>query len=65
MKKLYLSEEKKISGVCGGLGEYFEIDPTLIRLGLIVLTVLTGIVPGILGYIVAVIIIPKHPKKKV
>lgn len=59
MKKLYLSKDKKIAGVCGGVGEYFDIDPTLIRLGLIVLTVLTGILPGIIGYIIAVIIIPK------
>lgn len=59
MKKLYLSDDKKISGVCGGIGEYFDIDPTLIRLGVIVLTLMTGILPGIFGYILAVIIIPK------
>ena len=60
-KKLYRSErDKKIAGVCGGIGTYLDIDPTLIRLGWIVLTVLTGIVPGITGYIIAAIIIPKE-----
>lgn len=64
MKILYLSEEKKIAGVCGGIGEYFELDPTLVRLGMIVLTVLTGIIPGIISYIVAAIIIPTKPQAK-
>jgi phage shock protein C len=58
MKKLYLSNDKKVFGVCGGVGEYFDIDPTLIRLGMIVITVLTGMLPGIIGYVVAGIIIP-------
>jgi phage shock protein C len=62
MKKMYLSsDDYKISGVCGGVGEYFNIDPTLIRLGVIVVTILTGILPGIIGYVLAVIIIPKKP----
>ena len=69
MKKLYLSKDKKISGVCGGIGEYFEIDPTLIRLGWIIMTILTGIVPGIIAYVIATIVIPtkvitKTPKVK-
>lgn len=61
-KKLYRSmQDKKIAGVCGGLGIYFDIDPTLIRLGWIVLTVLTGIVPGVVGYLIAAIVMPKEP----
>ena len=65
MKILYKSSDDfKISGVCGGVGEYFDIDPTLIRLGMIILTILTGVVPGIIGYVVAVIIIPKNPTVK-
>jgi phage shock protein C len=59
MKQLYLSDNKKLFGVCGGLGEYFESDPTLIRLAWIVLTVLTGVVPGIIGYIIAALVIPR------
>jgi phage shock protein C len=59
MKRLHLSAtDKKLSGVCGGIGEYFDIDPTLVRLGWIVLTILTGIVPGIVGYIIAALVIP-------
>lgn len=62
MKKLYLSgRDKKLSGVCGGIGEYFEVDSTLVRLAWIILTVLTGIVPGIIAYIVAAIVVPKRP----
>jgi phage shock protein C len=60
MKKLFLSEDKKLLGVCGGIGEYFEIDPSLIRLGWIVITILTGVVPGVIAYFVAAAIIPKH-----
>ncbi|HOM01457.1 MAG TPA: PspC domain-containing protein [Acetivibrio sp.] len=60
MKKLYLSNsDKMISGVCGGLAEYFEIDSTLIRLIAVIATVLTGFVPGIGIYIAAMIIVPK------
>jgi phage shock protein C len=58
MKRLYLSRDKKISGVCGGIGEYFEIDSSLVRLGWIIMTVLTGVVPGIIAYVVAAIVIP-------
>jgi phage shock protein C len=58
MKKLYLSKNKKVSGVCGGIGEYFDIDPSIIRLAWIVMTILTGIAPGIIAYIVAAIVIP-------
>ena len=60
MKRLYLSDsDKKLSGVCGGIGDYFEIDPTLIRLVWILVTILTGILPGIVAYIIAAIIMPK------
>lgn len=60
MKKLYLSTDKKISGVCGGIGEYYGADPSLIRLGWIIVTVLTGVVPGILAYILAALVIPRR-----
>jgi phage shock protein C len=60
-KKLYLSSnDKKISGVCGGIGKYFGVDSTLIRLVWIVTTVLTGIIPGIIGYIIAAIVMPNE-----
>ena len=59
-KKLYRSRTNKmLCGVCGGIGEYFNIDPTLIRL-LFVLFGCTG--GGILANIIAAIIIPDQPR---
>lgn len=59
MRKLYRSNtDKKICGVCGGLGEYLNVDPTIIRL-LWLLVALTG--SGILVYFVAAIIMPDEP----
>ncbi len=63
MKKLYRStKDKKIMGVCGGLGQYFGIDPTIIRLAWVILSVaFTFIVGGILIYFVCGLIIPRQP----
>ena len=59
-KKLYKSNQNKmIDGVCGGIAEYFGIDPTLVRLGAVVLS-LMGF-SGIFAYIIAAIIIPRAP----
>ena len=58
VKKLYKSKEKKIFGVCGGIAEYFDIDPTLVRLGWAMFCVLGG--SGVLAYIVAAIVIPRR-----
>ncbi|HEV7453715.1 MAG TPA: PspC domain-containing protein [Candidatus Saccharimonadales bacterium] len=61
-KKLYRSvTDRKIAGVCGGLGEFFTVDPTLIRLTWVVVSVLTGVFPGIAVYIVAVVLVPRQP----
>ncbi len=60
-KKLYRStHDKMICGVCGGIGEYFEIDPTFIRLLWVLLTMFTKGVGGLLGYFIASIIIPER-----
>ena len=57
MKQLYKSNtNKKVAGVCGGIGEYLGIDPTMIRLGFVALSLLAG--GGLAGYIIAAIIIP-------
>ncbi len=62
MKRLYLSaSDKKLAGVCGGLGEYFEADPTLIRLATSVIAILTGVIPMLIGYLIAWMIIPRRP----
>ena len=57
-KRLYKSNDNKmISGVCGGIAEYFNMDPTLIRLGWVLFCALGG--SGIIAYIIAAIIIPR------
>jgi len=48
--------------LCGGLGEYFEIDPTIIRLLAIVFGLATGIIPFLIGYIIGWFIIPEQPE---
>lgn len=59
-KRLYKSDsEKQIAGVCGGLAEYFSIDPTLVRVGFIFVAAVTAIVPGVLAYLVLAAIIPR------
>jgi phage shock protein C len=65
MKKLYRSrEDKRIAGVCGGLGEYFSIDPVLIRLAFVFIALLTAIIPMLVAYIVGWIIIPAKPSQQ-
>ncbi len=60
-KKLYKSStDKKICGVCGGIAKYFDIDPTIIRLGAAVLTVIS-VGTGLIAYIVAAIVMPEEP----
>lgn len=62
MRRLYLSQkDKKIAGICGGIGETYDIDPTLIRLGLVFLCLVTAILPVVLTYLIAWLIIPEKP----
>ncbi len=61
MRKLYRSEKDKwIAGVLGGLGEYLDVDATLLRIAYIVFTIASA-GAGVIGYILALIIIPKPP----
>ena len=56
-KKLYRIEEgKMVAGVCGGVAEYFNIDPTVVRLGWVLVSCFAG--AGIIAYIAAAIIMP-------
>ena len=62
MKRLYRSrEETQLVGACGGIGVYFGIDPVLVRLLWIIVTVLTGILPGVVVYLLAWLIMPLEP----
>lgn len=56
-RKLYKSRNRMLCGVCGGIGEYFNMDPTVIRLLWILFSILGGC--GILAYIIAAIVIPE------
>ena len=59
-KKLYRSTtDKMIAGVCGGFAKYFNVDPTLIRVLLVLFCLLGG--SGLLFYIVCVVVIPEEP----
>lgn len=61
-KKLYRSTKNVIwTGLLGGIGEYFEIDPVMIRVVFVVFLILTGVFPGVLIYIVALFIVPEQP----
>ena len=60
-KKLYKSRtDKKIDGVCAGIAEYMEIDPTVIRLIWVLAVLFAGV--GVLAYIVAALILPRKPE---
>jgi phage shock protein C len=59
-KKLYKSHKKMICGVCAGIAEYFNIDPTIVRLISVVLS-LGSIGLGIVIYIIAAVIMPDEP----
>jgi phage shock protein C len=58
------SSNRTIAGVCAGLGDYANIDPTLIRLAAVVLLFVTG--PGmVLAYLIMALIIPEEPAKQI
>jgi len=60
MKKVYrLPEKGMLAGICAGLGELFSIDPTIIRLGVTFVCILTGVFPMVGAYAVGWIIIPE------
>jgi len=62
MTKFYRSRtEKKIAGVCGGLAEMMDFDPTLVRLGAVLICFVTGILPVLITYLVAWWIVPYKP----
>ena len=57
-KKLTRSTNKILAGVCGGIAEYFEVDPTLIRVVYAALSIFTTGFPGLLLYIILMLIMP-------
>jgi len=53
------TSDRQLGGVCAGLAHYANLDPTLMRVIVVVLTLLTGILPGLIGYLVLAIMIPE------
>lgn len=63
MKRLFRDRwDKKLAGVCGGLGVYFNIDPTIIRLVFATVSVFTLFLPALVGYLLLYLLVPLGPK---
>ncbi len=61
-KRLYRSRtQTMLFGVCGGIAEFFQLDPTLVRVGWVILTIFSAGFPGILLYIICFFVIPLEP----
>lgn len=59
MKRIYRSrQDRMVCGVCGGIAEYFDLDPSLVRLGRIIFSAMGG--SGFIAYIIAAIVIPSR-----
>ncbi|HET8581224.1 MAG TPA: PspC domain-containing protein [Candidatus Paceibacterota bacterium] len=59
MKQLRRSRDNRVlAGVMGGIGRYFDIDPTLVRLAYLLIALATGLLPAIIAYVVAIFVIP-------
>lgn len=64
-KKLFRSEKNRVfAGICGGLGEYFNVDPVAIRLVWLLIVIFSGVFPGVIAYIIAIFIIPPEPSSR-
>jgi phage shock protein C len=57
-KRLTRSKDKMIAGVCGGLAEYFGIDPTITRVAYVLISIVSAAFPGILAYIILMFVMP-------
>lgn len=62
-KKLTKSNDRKLCGVCGGIAEYFEVDPTLVRVLYAVLSLFSAAFPGFVLYLILCIIMPSSVKQ--
>jgi phage shock protein C len=59
-KKLYRSrDDRMIGGVCGGLADYFDVDPTLIRVAVVLLFLMYGV--GVIPYLIMCVVVPEEP----
>ncbi|OIJ21013.1 hypothetical protein BKP45_07420 [Anaerobacillus alkalidiazotrophicus] len=61
MKRLYRTQhDRKLTGVCGGFGQYFTIDPTVVRIIFVVLIFATAFFPMLIAYVIATMLIPNE-----
>ena len=61
-KKLTRSADKKIAGVCAGIAEYFDVDPTVIRIAYVILTFFSAGFPGLVLYLILMLLMPETPQ---
>lgn len=59
-KKLLRSRNAMFAGVCAGIANYFSLDPTLVRVGYVILSVISAGFPGLLVYLLLMLIMPKE-----
>ncbi len=65
VKRLYRSSrDRKLAGVCGGLGEYFGVDPNLVRLLVFLLALSTGVIPVLITYAAAWLTLPEETEEE-
>jgi phage shock protein C len=65
VKRLTLKDsEKKVTGLCAGIAEYLEVDVTVIRLIVLTLIIMSGVLPGLLAYLIASAITPREGEVK-
>ncbi len=64
IKKLYRSRsDRVIGGIAGGLGKFFNVDPVLVRVVLLLLAILTAIIPLLIIYLIMLVIVPLEPAR--
>ncbi len=57
-RRLVRSRDKMIAGVCGGLAEYFGLDPTVVRVAYVLVSIISAAFPGLLAYIILMFVMP-------
>ena len=60
-KKLYKSTDRKLDRVCAGIAEYFEIDPTIVRVAYALISLFFAGIGGIVVYVILAIVMPRRP----
>ena len=61
-KRLYRSPVKKICGICGGFADYFKLDPTVIRIAVVLAAIYTAVIPALVVYFILALVFPEAPE---